>query len=272
MVKMNPDAPTNDPATRSRGLLMMKPVKAAAIPDNEFSSETTTGMSAPPMGNTNSTPSTLEDAKSRIGQRASRGSFTKATVKTTTNATKSTLTTFSHAGPQVGAAHHFPKMDTPPNNFNTASNEPVRVHQPMMAENPAAPNAMVLVKGSGRASSDASTNFQHSAEATSAEAAPPKPLNSATSSGIEVVLALHASMRPIKAPAPMGSKIRFQLVIGPVPNSICTRAVPMATAMPREDRRLPSGAVRGWLSFFKPKMKSTAAIKYPKGIHISASP
>ena len=251
---------------------MMKPVKAAAIPDSEFSSETTTGMSAPPMGNTNSTPSTLEDANSRIGQRASRGSFTKATVKTTTNATKSTLTTFSHAGPQVGAAHHFPKMDTPPNNFNTASNEPVRVHQPMMAENPAAPNAMVLEKGSGRASSDASTNFQHSAEATSAEAAPPKPLNSATSSGMEVVLALQASTRPIKAPAPMGSKIRFQLVIGPVPNSICTRAVPMATAMPREDRRLPSGAVRGWLSFFKPKMKSTAAIKYPKGIHISASP
>ena len=113
-------------------------------PDKEFSTkpppacQTTDGQHQQHAG-------TADDAKSGIGQRVA-GSFTKAAVKTPTNAPKY----LDHVQPwsHVGAAHHFPKMDTPPNNFNTASNEPVRVHQPMMAENPAAPNAMVLVKRS----------------------------------------------------------------------------------------------------------------------------
>ena len=59
-VRMRPEAPTSDPATMRTGLEMMKPVKAAAIPDSELRSETTTGMSAPPMGSTNTIPSKQE--------------------------------------------------------------------------------------------------------------------------------------------------------------------------------------------------------------------
>ena len=270
MVKMNPDAPTNEPATKAV-VVDDESGEGGGDPRERIQQRNHHRHVAPPMGNTNSTPSTLEDAKSRIGQRASRGSFTKATVKTTTNATKSTLTTFSHAGPQVGAAHHFPKMDTPPSNFNTASNEPVRVHQPMMAENPAAPSTMVLVKGSGRASSDDSTNFQHSAEATSAEAAPPKPLNSAHQFGHGSCCFARkhqANERPRthgqQDQVPIGdrSRAKFHLHEG--------RADGYRHAQRRQAVAQRGGA--GWLSFFKPKMKSTAAIKYPKGIHISASP
>ena len=55
-VRINPDAPTKLPATIRTLLLMMKPVNAAAIPDNEFSKLTTTGISAPPIGRTRTIP------------------------------------------------------------------------------------------------------------------------------------------------------------------------------------------------------------------------
>ncbi len=56
-VRIRPLAPTNDPATIRTLLPIMNPVNAAAIPDNEFSKETTTGISAPPIGRTSNTPS-----------------------------------------------------------------------------------------------------------------------------------------------------------------------------------------------------------------------
>ena len=52
-----PDAPTSEPETISRSLCRTKPEAAAAMPVNELSSEMTTGMSAPPIGSTKSTPS-----------------------------------------------------------------------------------------------------------------------------------------------------------------------------------------------------------------------
>ena len=59
-VRISPDAPTRDPATIKTELFMMKPVNAAAIPESEFSKDTTTGMSAPPIGNTSNIPSVEE--------------------------------------------------------------------------------------------------------------------------------------------------------------------------------------------------------------------
>jgi len=61
-VRINPDAPTKAPATTSSGLLITKPLAAAATPENELSSATTTGMSAPPIGMTRRTPSTEDSA------------------------------------------------------------------------------------------------------------------------------------------------------------------------------------------------------------------
>ena len=61
-VRISPDAPTRLPATIRTLLLMMKPVKAAAIPDSEFSRLTTTGISAPPIGRTRIIPNTQDIA------------------------------------------------------------------------------------------------------------------------------------------------------------------------------------------------------------------
>ena len=52
LVRIAPEAPTRAPAMIRTGLLITKPAIAAAVPVNEFRSEITTGMSAPPIGST----------------------------------------------------------------------------------------------------------------------------------------------------------------------------------------------------------------------------
>ena len=59
-VRMRPEAPTRQPATTSTLLLMTKPAAQAARPEQEFSSEMTTGISPPPMGITAKMPSKRE--------------------------------------------------------------------------------------------------------------------------------------------------------------------------------------------------------------------
>jgi hypothetical protein len=61
-VSISPEAPTREPAIISTELPMINPVNAAAIPDNELSKDTTTGMSAPPIGKTRIIPSKQEIA------------------------------------------------------------------------------------------------------------------------------------------------------------------------------------------------------------------
>ena len=65
-VKMMPEAPTRVPATISSALSSTNPDAATASPVNEFSSEMSTGTSAPPMGSTKITPST--SASTRMTQ------------------------------------------------------------------------------------------------------------------------------------------------------------------------------------------------------------
>ena len=56
IVKINPLAPTRDPATISTLFNNNKPAKAAAIPESELSKDITTGISPPPIGITNPMP------------------------------------------------------------------------------------------------------------------------------------------------------------------------------------------------------------------------
>src|ERR1700744_620397 len=56
--RIAPDEPTSEPAMISIGLFSEKPMPAAAQPEYEFSIDTTTGMSAPPIGLMISTPGT----------------------------------------------------------------------------------------------------------------------------------------------------------------------------------------------------------------------
>ena len=58
IVSSVPEAPTSAPLTISTFECSSKPVAAAATPVNAFRSEITTGISAPPIGSTKSTPKT----------------------------------------------------------------------------------------------------------------------------------------------------------------------------------------------------------------------
>ena len=62
LVRINPEAPTKDPDIISTGLPKTNPAPAPAIPEYEFNSATTTGISAPPIGTTIKIPSIKEIA------------------------------------------------------------------------------------------------------------------------------------------------------------------------------------------------------------------
>src|ERR1700733_13412479 len=72
LVRMPPDAPTRAPATIRAQFPMTNPAIATAVPVNAFSSEITTGMSAPPIGSTIITPNASEASTtmSRAGRLA----------------------------------------------------------------------------------------------------------------------------------------------------------------------------------------------------------
>ncbi len=66
LVRIEPDAPTIMPATIIAVLFSANPAAAADNPVIAFSSEMTTGMSAPPIGSTTISPSTPAAASSPI--------------------------------------------------------------------------------------------------------------------------------------------------------------------------------------------------------------
>ena len=71
-----PDAPTSMPATIRTLFSSSKPPAATARPVNAFSSEITTGMSAPPIGSTKRTP---KSAAAAISTQSSHSAWTPAT-------------------------------------------------------------------------------------------------------------------------------------------------------------------------------------------------
>jgi hypothetical protein len=88
-----PEAPTSVPAMIRALLERTKPVAAAARPVNEFSSEITTGMSAPPIGSTAATP--IRSAITSIGKNSDWSTLvTPRTASTSTAASASPLMTF----------------------------------------------------------------------------------------------------------------------------------------------------------------------------------
>ena len=66
IVRMVPDDPTRVPATISAVLSSAMPAAAAESPVKALSSEMTTGMSAPPIGNTTIVPSAAATTSIRM--------------------------------------------------------------------------------------------------------------------------------------------------------------------------------------------------------------
>ena len=93
LVSRLPEAPTSVPATIRAKLLSVNPLAATASPVNAFSSEITTGMSAPPMGSTNATPSTSARTISETKENGIDATASTAMTKPRIAAARRPLTT-----------------------------------------------------------------------------------------------------------------------------------------------------------------------------------
>src|SRR5215469_8229581 len=92
IVSSVPDAPTSVPLMMSTVLFSTKPVIATATPVNEFNSEMTTGMSAPPIGSTAKTPSISAAATKPPNTAGVKYPSTSATARPTTDSAINPLT------------------------------------------------------------------------------------------------------------------------------------------------------------------------------------
>ena len=143
-----------------------------------------TGMSAPPIGRVAVAPTTRPTATSAQSQAHSPGCAVTRTTSTTPAVMPAALKIWMPPNPA-------PLTDS--RSLAKATRDPVKVTAPMSAVRAAATASWL----SARPRSTASMN---EAEATSTEAPPPKPLNSATSSGMEVIWSRRARAVPMSPP------------------------------------------------------------------------
>ena len=196
----------------------------------------TTGMSAPPIGTTASTPSA--PAESRISQNSSSDSEPAA------------ITTASATGIASSSAVDPPWASCSPPfisscSFRKAMFEPQKEIEPMIAAN------RIGISSSAGRSPPAPRN---STTLISATAPPPTPLNSATICGIAVIFTLRAAGTPTATPIATPTTISSQ---SPTPG--CSSVANTAIAMPTAAIWLPRTAVRGPRSIRSPVMNIAKA-------------
>ena len=190
LVRIEPEAPTSMPATISAVLSSAMPAAAALSPVNAFRVEITTGMSAPPIGVTASTPNAPAD--SRISQNSSSESEPAAI-------TTASPTEISSSAPLITLGVRRPPFISSCS-FRKAMFEPQKEIEPMIAANRIGISA----------SSGMSTSDRNSTTLMSATAPPPTPLNSATICGIAVIFTLRAAGTPTATPIATPTTIRPQ--------------------------------------------------------------
>ena len=190
-VRIEPDAPTMIPPTISATLSSAMPAAAADRPVKAFSSEITTGMSAPPIGSTNMLPRIAAATSSRMKRPSDSEPAAIATAEpTATIASRAFMNCCP--GSWIGRPGRISWS------FPNAMFEPQKETDPTIAAKTSGMTTSV-----GRSPPE----LRNSAQAISATAPPPTPLNSATICGIAVIFTLRAAGTPTAVPMPMPSAI-----------------------------------------------------------------
>lgn len=136
LVRMEPDAPTIMPATIIAVLLSAKPAAAADKPVKAFSREMTTGMSAPPMGNTTNRPmipastSTTTMSQSGLPVPACRPMYAAVAIAPSS---RTTLDVWKTLAERTRAFSTFFGIDSC--SLRYATSEPQNDTEPMIAAN-----------------------------------------------------------------------------------------------------------------------------------------
>ena len=167
-------------------LLTTNPAMATAKPVNALSRETTTGMSAPPMGRTMRMPN-AEAATATTTSSHRLGDATSQAAPPSAATAESTVSTREPAN-VMGA----PEIQ--PCNLPAAMSEPEKVTAPIMTSRPTGIEKPAVT-------TPTPLRRANSTRATSAAAPPPTALKTETSCGIAVILTRRAPMRPATEPA-----------------------------------------------------------------------
>ena len=275
-VRIRPEAPTSEPEMIRPLFRSTNPAAHAARPEYEFKSETTTGMSAPPMGTVIRMPRTAATMMIRILAHCAAGLIAVATPSRITISTIARLVACCNGKfsglpilmyffqsmivlpassflmlPSRSFLGSLPAQQTGihwPRSLRNATTLPVNVTIPISRV------SEIVMRESIAWSARFSTR-QYSAIATTAEARPPEPLNRATISGMPVIGTFLAAYKPIKPPTTNPAMITPKLM----PASL-TSVTTIAINMPTAATMLPLRAVRGDESIFSPNTKKIAAI------------
>ena len=225
-----PEAPTSAPLTIRTLLCSTKPVAAAARPVNAFSSEITTGMSAPPIGSTKRTPKTSAADDQR--RRAATAARAPATISAAERRARPGARRVDELLPGID--------DRPPaDQLLQLRERDQRARERDRADR--APRAAIATQTSQLAARRvAARRLWNSASAISAAAPPPTPLNSATICGIAVIFTGARRRRRSTAPIAIATH-------DPARSSRarrCRNVTTIASAIPAAPTGCPSRARR----------------------------
>ncbi len=229
IVSSVPDAPTSAPLTISTLEPSSKPVAAAARPVKAFSSEITTGMSAPPIGSTNSTPKSSDPMSTRQEPLLLRARHDRDAAR-------------DDRGEQREVHELLARIrDRPTADQLLQLRE--RDHRARERDAPISADATIAAETSPCSRPGSGARLWNSASATSAAAPPPTPLNSATICGIAVIFTRRAATAPNVPPIAEPTTIRqYESTCSFA--SVTTIAIAMPTA-PIQFPRRASSATRG---------------------------
>ena len=198
VVSSVPEAPTSIPLTIRTFECSTNPVAAAARPVKAFSSEITTGMSAPPIGSTKTIPNS---AATPIAAASSQNS-----TETIATAASAIAPTNRSALPTCWAGYVIGRPLISSWSFPKATSEPENEIEPTSAE------MTVATPRSTPTSPACAQTLWNSTSETRAAAPPPTPLNSATICGIAVIFTFFAPTTPITEPISIPAAIHHQPV------------------------------------------------------------
>ena len=206
--------------------------------------ETTTGMSAPPMGMMISTP--IANASNVSSQNAACDSVRQNHTTSTTIDTPRAALRRCCPGNTTG------RPETSPCSLVNATTEPVNVTAPTPAPMDISMRLAALMAPT--VPIPYASGVYRAAAATRTAASPTRLWNAATSCGIAVIGIRRAMTAPAPPPIPTPSTIRPH--VRPSAMSASTRVVTTAMAMPTIPRRLPRREVSGEESPRSARMKS----------------
>ena len=247
LVRIEPDAPTIMPATIIAVLFNARPAAAADKPVIALSSEITTGMSAPPMGNTTIRPSAPAAASRPIIHHSDTPPVSGCAPRPITIAAAIAAISSSRL---IGCCA-LPKPIGDPEMIScslpNAMIEPQNEIDPMIAANSDA-TTMCTVGDSPCSKAEKPFVSMNSASAMSATVPPPTPLKNATSCGMAVILVKRAGGTPKTTPTTRPAMIHTHWSVCRILISVAVTA----SAMPTAAIRLPRTAVLGPVRPIKP--------------------